>query len=292
VRITPNLTHRRLGRLLAVAVGALAIGLFASSTPAAAVSRQYSAAALAAVSDVVDKSGVDGIAWYTDAASTRVVVTADSSVSSAEIATLRRAVGANAGALRIERAKGEFSPLLSAGDAIYGGRYRCSLGFNVVSGSTYYFLTAGHCGSLVDTWYTNSSHTTLIGPTVNYSFPGNDYALVRYDNTSLSHPGGFTVADPFVGESVTRKGSTTGTHTGVVTALDVTVRYRGHPGGKVSGLIQTTVCAEGGDSGGPLYDGTKALGLTSGGSGDCTSGGTTFFQPVREAANAYGVTIL
>jgi streptogrisin B len=292
VRITPNLRRRRFARLMAVAVGAVAVGLFASSTAAAAASRQYSSTALSGVSDAVDQSGIDGIAWYTDAALGRVVVTADSSVSSAELATLRHAAGANAGALRIDRAKGEFSPLLSAGDAIYGGRYRCSLGFNVVSGSTYYFLTAGHCGTLVDTWYTNSGHTTLIGPTINFSFPGDDYALVRYDNTSLSHPGGFTLADAFVGESVTRKGSTTGTHTGTVTALNVTVRYSGHPGGKVSGLIQTTVCAEGGDSGGPLYDGTKALGLTSGGSGDCTSGGTTFFQPVREAANAYGVTIL
>ena len=90
---------------------------------------------------------------------------------------------------------------------------------------------------------------------------------------------------------VTRDGSTTGVHSGTVTALNVTVRYSGHPGGTVSGLIQTNVCAEGGDSGGPLYDGTRALGLTSGGSGNCSSGGTTFFQPVREAANAYGVTI-
>jgi streptogrisin B len=56
-------------------------------------------------------------------------------------------------------------------------------------------------------------------------------------------------------------------------------------------MIQTTVCAEPGDSGGPLYDGTKALGITSGGSGDCKSGGTTFYQPVPEAANAYGVTV-
>jgi streptogrisin B len=290
VRIAHHLSHRRFGRLLAVTAGAVALGVFASSTAAAA--QHTGTAALSAVSSAVDGSGVDGIAWYADAASGQIVVTADSSVSSAEIATLRHAAGANAGALRIERAKGEFSPLLSAGDAIYGGQYRCSLGFNVVSGSTYYFLTAGHCGSLVSTWYTNSGHTTLIGPTVNYSFPGNDYALVRYDNTSLSHPGGFTVADAVVGESVTRKGSTTGTHTGTVTALNVTVRYSGHPGGRVSGLIQTTVCAEGGDSGGPLYDGTKALGLTSGGSGDCTSGGTTFFQPVREAVNAYGVTML
>jgi streptogrisin B len=292
VRITPHVRRRHFGRLFALTVGAVAVGLFASSTAAAAGSQHYSSTALAGVSDAVDRSGVDGIAWYTDAAAGRVVVTADGSVSSAEIATLRQAAGALAGALRIDRAQGEFSPLLSAGDAIYGGQYRCSLGFNVVSGSTYYFLTAGHCGSLVDTWYTNSGHTTLIGPTVNFSFPGNDYALVRYDNTSLTHPGGYTVADPFVGESVTRKGSTTGVHTGTVTALNVTVRYTGHPGGKVSGLIQTTVCAEGGDSGGPLYDGTKALGLTSGGSGNCSTGGTTFFQPAREAANAYGVTIL
>src|SRR4029450_12677722 len=102
-----------------------------------------------------------------------------------------------------------------------------------------------------------------------YSFPGNDYALVRYDNTSLSHPGGFTAANAFVGEAVTRDGSTTGIHTGTVTALNVTVRDQG--GGTVRGMIQTNVCAEPGDSGGPLYDGTKALalGLTSGGSGDC-----------------------
>ena len=224
MRITPNARYRRFGRLLAVTVGAVAVGLLASSTAASATSQPYSTTALSGVSDAVDQSGVDGIAWYTDAASGRVVVTADSSVSGAEIAMLRHAAGANAGALRIDRAKGEFSPLLSAGDAIYGGRYRCSLGFNVVSGSTYYFLTAGHCGSLADTWFTNSAHTTLIGPTINYSFPGNDYALVRYDNTSLTHPGGFTVADPVVGESVTRKGSTTGTHTGTVTALDVSVR--------------------------------------------------------------------
>lgn len=32
-------------------------------------------------------------------------------------------------------------------------------------------------------------------------------------------------------------------------------------------------------------------GITSGGSGDCRSGGTTFYQPVTEAASAYGVTV-
>ncbi|MFG3715005.1 S1 family peptidase [Micromonospora sp. NPDC047730] len=288
---SPSRRHILRSKLLAVSVGLLATAAFAPATAAAASPQDYSASQLAAVNDAVQRSGVEGIAWHVDEASGRVVVTADSTVSRAEIAKIKQSAGDKAGAIRIERASGVFTPLLSAGDAIYGGGYRCSLGFNVVSGSTYYFLTAGHCGDVANTWYTNSSQTTLIGPTIGSSFPGNDYALVRYDNTSLTHPGGFAVADAFVGESVTRTGSTTGTHRGTVTALNVSVRYVGKGGGTVSGMIQTTVCAEPGDSGGPLYDGSKALGITSGGSGDCRSGGTTFYQPVREAANAYGVTL-
>ncbi|MGH3365995.1 MAG: S1 family peptidase [Nocardioidaceae bacterium] len=244
---------------------------------------------LSAASHAVKQSDVRGIAWYVDDSAGRVVVTADRTVSTAEMAKIKRSVGADAEALRFEQASGAFRPLLSAGDAIYGTRHRCSLGFNVVKGSTHYFLTAGHCGKVSKTWYSNARRTTRIGPTIAYSFPKDDYALVRYDNASLSHPGGFTVANAFVGERVTRTGSTTGTHSGRVTALNVTVRYQG--GGTVSGMIQTNVCAEPGDSGGPLYDGTKALGITSGGSGNCTTGGTTFYQPVREAANAYDVTV-
>jgi streptogrisin B len=281
----------RVVQLLAVAIALAAIWVWILSPAAPAATRHVSEDQLSAARQAVEQSGVRGIAWYVDRAADRVVVTADSTVSAAEVATITKSAGANAGAIRIKHVPGAFRPLLSGGDAIYGDRYRCSLGFNVVSGSTYYFLTAGHCGKLEGTWYTNSSHTTLIGPTLNFSFPGNDYALVRYDNTSLSHPGGYTIADAFVGERVTRRGSTTGTHSGTVTALNVSVRYVGRLHGVVSGLIQTNVCAEPGDSGGPLYDGTRALGITSGGSGDCKSGGTTFFQPVREAANAYGVTI-
>lgn len=280
---------RRAGRLLALAVGAA--GALALSLPAAAPAAPagLSADRLTALSNAVDRSGIDGIGWHVDAAAGRVVVTADSTVSAADFAVIKRAAGADASAIRFERTPGVLRPLVSAGDAIYGSGYRCSLGFNVVKGGTYYFLTAGHCGKVVKTWYTDSAQRTRIGPTVGYSFPGNDYALVRYDNTSLSHPGGYTVGDAFVGETVTRDGSTTGVHSGKVTGLNATVRYLG--GGKVDGLIQTTVCAEPGDSGGPLYDGSKALGLTSGGSGDCKKGGTTYFQPVREAVNVYGVSV-
>ena len=73
-----------------------------------------------------------------------------------------------------------------------------------------------------------------------------------------------------------------------MTALNATVNY---PQGTVYGLIKTTVCAESGDSGGSLYSGTTALGLTSGGSGNCSSGGITYFQPVTEPLAVYGVSV-
>ncbi|MGW0878880.1 S1 family peptidase [Streptomyces sp. NPDC002671] len=276
-------------RLLAIAAGLIATTLAGAPTAGAAGTHVRSAAQLARVSDNVAKAAVGGTAWYTDQATGRVVVTADSTVTKAGIARIEKAAGTDRGAVDVRHSAGAFRPLVSAGNAIYGGQYRCSLGFNVVSGSTYYFLTAGHCGKVAKTWYTDQAHTTLIGPTIKYDFPGNDYALVRYDNTALSHTGGYSAADAYVGESVKRTGSTSGTHGGTVTALNVSVHYSS--GGTVNGMIQTNVCAEPGDSGGPLYDGSKAIGLTSGGSGDCTTGGTTYFQPVTEALSAYGVSI-
>lgn len=276
-------------RLIALVAGlGLATSTLAGPAAVAAPDRP-TVAELATVHAAVGKADVDGVAWYTDTATGKVVVTADSTVSAAELAQVRAAAGADKDALTVKRTAGVFKPLLASGDAIYGSGYRCSVGFNVRSGSTYYLLTAGHCGNPVPTWYTNSAQTTLVGATVGSSFPNNDYALVRYDNTSLSHPGGFTAGNAFVGQSVTRDGSTTGVHTGTVTALNVSVNYQGS--GTVRGMIQTNVCAEPGDSGGALYSGSTALGITSGGSGNCSTGGTTFYQPVTEALSVYGVSI-
>ncbi|MEV0041544.1 S1 family peptidase, partial [Streptomyces sp. NPDC050804] len=71
-------------------------------------------------------------------------------------------------------------------------------------------------------------------------------------------------------------------------ALNYTVSL---PNGSLTGLIRTNICSEPGDSGGPLYAGSTGLGLNSVGSGNCTSGGTTFFQPLVEALNTYGATV-
>jgi streptogrisin C len=74
-----------------------------------------------------------------------------------------------------------------------------------------------------------------------------------------------------------------------VQAKNQTVNYQQ---GSVSGLTQTNACAEPGDSGGSWVSGTQAQGVTSGGSGNCTSGGTTYFQPVNEILSVYGVSLI
>jgi streptogrisin D len=48
-----------------------------------------------------------------------------------------------------------------------------------------------------------------------------------------------------------------------------------HSEGTVTGLIRTSVCAEPGDSGGPLFAASAAIGVASGGTGDRTTGRTT-----------------
>src|SRR5918912_3956912 len=191
--------------------------------------------------------------------------------------------------------------MVSGGDAIFaqaaGGTVRCSLGFNVkASDGSPAFLTAGHCGVAAKQW-SDSETGQPIATVDQATFPGDgDFSLVKYDDpntqaaSEVNVGDGQTVqitqaADATVGEQVFRMGSTTGLHDGQVTGLDATVNFQSetNPGGvdTVTGLIQTNVCAEAGDSGGSLFtqDGS-AIGLTSGGSGDCTAGGETFFQPV------------
>ncbi len=240
---------------------------------------------------------IPGTSWVTDPTTNQVVVTADRTVSKAEWAKLTKVVDGLGGVAELKRSKGEFKPFIAGGDAITGGSGRCSLGFNVVKGGQPYFLTAGHCTQAISTWSDSSGQE--IGTNEVSEFPGNDYGLVKY-TADVDHPSevdlynGSTqkitgAADATVGMKVTRSGSTTHVHDGTVTGLDATVNYGN--GDVVNGLIQTDVCAEPGDSGGSLFSGDKAIGLTSGGSGDCTSGGETFFQPVTEALSATGSEI-
>lgn len=247
---------------------------------------------------LTDKATIPGTSWAVDPVSNKVVVTADRTVDGAAWDKLSAVVEGLGGKAELNKSAGEFKPLIAGGDAIWGGGGRCSLGFNVVKGGEPYFLTAGHCTESITSW-SDAQGGAEIGANEGSSFPDNDYGLVKY-TSDAPHPSEVNLyngstqpitkaGEATVGMSVTRSGSTTQVHDGEVTALDATVNYGN--GDIVNGLIQTTVCAEPGDSGGSLFSGDTAIGLTSGGSGDCSSGGETFFQPVPEALSAFGAEI-
>ncbi|HVQ92076.1 MAG TPA: S1 family peptidase [Mycobacteriales bacterium] len=233
-----------------------------------------------------------GTAWRADPASDQVVVTVTPQAGGPQLTALLATVRRYGAAVRVQRTATAFRPLISGGDAILTGGARCSLGFNVrdADGATF-FLTAGHCTNIGDTWTTTDG--TLIGQRAASSFPGDDFGVVSYTGTE---PAEGTVGDqditeaatPTVGQQACRTGSTTGLHCGSILALDATVNYAE---GTVTGLIETDICAEPGDSGGPLFADSTALGLTSGGSGDCRVGGTTFFQPVTEPLERFGLSV-
>lgn len=177
------------------------------------------------------------------------------------------------------------------GNPFYIGSSRCSVGFSITRGSTPGFVTAGHCGR------TGATTSNPSGTFQGSSFPGNDYAwvaapghnptpYVRGSGGSLVTVRGSTQAS--VGSSVCRSGSTTGWRCGTIQQHNATVRYAQ---GTVTGLTRTSACAQPGDSGGPFISGNQAQGVTSGGSGNCTTGGTTFYQPVNEILSAYGLTL-
>ncbi|PWI10052.1 serine protease [Streptomyces sp. NWU339] len=193
----------------------------------------------------------------------------------------------------VEAAAETFAAGTVGGDPYYTGNVRCSIGFSVHGG----FVTAGHCGGVggqVRGW-----DGSYIGNFQGSSFPGDDYAWVNVGSGWWTVPvvlGWGTVSDQLVrgsneapvGASICRSGSTTRWHCGRVLAKNETVNYSQ---GSVHQMTKTSVCAEPGDSGGSFISGDQAQGVTSGGWGNCSGGGETWFQPINEILNRYGLTL-
>lgn len=237
--------------------------------------------------------------WYVDVASNQVVVQAlPGDTERAE--ELAEDAGIPDDAVRVVVTKGAPKTLADVIGAeayfvnIGGAQARCSIGFAVEGG----FVTAGHCGA--EGTETVDRQNQDQGVVVESVFPGTaDLGVVQtnadvqlqpfvndFDGNAL--PVGGSAEAP-VGAAVCRSGSTTGTFCGTILAKNQTVNY---PEGPVTGLTRTDVCAEGGDSGGPWLSGDQAQGVTSGGVGDCTVGGETFFQPLDEILEDNNLTLL
>jgi streptogrisin C len=229
--------------------------------------------------------------WYVDVVTNTVVV--EALAGGAEAA---RAFAGSGSAVRVATAAEAPRTLydVRGGDAYYiNNSSRCSIGFSVAGG----FVTAGHCGGAGSS--TAGSNRVAQGTVQARSFPGNDYGWVavnsnwvprnlvnRYNGGTVTVTGSTEAA---VGASICRSGSTTGWRCGTVQAKNQTVRYSQ---GSVGGLTRTNACAEPGDSGGSWLSGSQAQGVTSGGSGNCSSGGTTYFQPVNEILSTYGLRLV
>ena len=255
----------------------------------------------AATTTLREAPKVPGTAWVMDYRTNEIVVQADSTVSATDWTRLTKTATDIGGFVRMERTTGRFTTRVNGAQPILSTGGRCSAGFNVTNGTSDFILTAGHCGPNGSTWFADNTAQQQVGQTVNQSFPVNDFSLIQYtsgkagdgaDVVAIGNGNGVRITgtgDAAVGQRVFRSGSTTGLRDGQVTGLDATVNY---PEGTVSGLIETNVCAEPGDSGGPMFSEGIALGITSGGSGDCTTGGTTFFQPVTRALAQLGVQLI
>jgi streptogrisin D len=286
--------HKKITRKKAIFAAA---GVALAATAAFAIPQAGATGSRQAGPALDELRGMTGTAWAVNPETGETLITADNTVTSTQWNNL---LSTRNDKVRVQRTAGKFTLFAEGGDAIFAGGGRCSLGFNVtMNNGAPGILTAGHCTAAGRQWSLSQGGRPVA--TVQQStFPGNgDFALLSYNDRNTQAPsevdtGSGTVqirqaADARVNQNVQRMGSTTGLRDGRVTALNATVNY---PEGRVTGLIQTTVCAEGGDSGGPLFtqDGS-AIGLTSGGSGNCQTGGVTFFQPVTRALNAVGAQI-
>ncbi|ETK33613.1 S1 family peptidase [Microbispora sp. ATCC PTA-5024] len=260
-----------------------------------------SLAALTAAKDALDRASAKAPSstpiWYVDVRSNSVVV---QSSQPAEAEAFVKASGADPAAVRVVQSSEQPRPLydVRGGDAYYiAGQARCSIGFSVTKGSTNGFVSAGHCATVGSslTGYNQVSMGSFQG----YSFPGNDYSWAAVNSNWTAQPwvnngsgGNVTVSGSTVaveGASICRSGSTTGWHCGTVQQRNTSVTYQE---GTVNEVTRTNVCAEPGDSGGSFISGSQAQGVTSGGSGNCSVGGTTYFQPVNEILSAYGLTLV
>lgn len=233
--------------------------------------------------------------WYVDVVKNDVVLTVTPGAVS-DARSYLAATGTDAAAVDVVESPAQPQPLFDVrgGDAYFIGSSRCSIGFSVQGG----FVTAGHCAALTSGALAGSNGVAM-GSWGGFTFPGNDYAWVRTNSNwtprgVVNRYNGTTVpvsghTESAVGSSICRSGSTTGWHCGTVQAKNQTVVY---PQGTVTGLTRTNVCAEPGDSGGSWLSGNQAQGVTSGGSGNCTVGGTTFFQPVNPILSRFGLTLV
>lgn len=265
------------------------------------------------------RNAPDGVtSWSVDLPSDTVTVHVVPGRTSAAAESFLKAAAAHGSAVRIIRD----GQRLETQSTVYPGSrmtwtnnqgsWLCSVGYGAHDSSgRQYLVSAGHCvADLTDLYYNNAhfakgTHSRYALGTQSVDM---GIALVDTDDSVATQVGtwgnganiavtGSKRAAP--GASLCKSGQTTGWTCGAVGSYNVSVTYKDEHGGPdtvVTGLATSSVCTEGGDSGGAYISGNQAQGMTSGGpiGQQCwgtNSRGSSYFQPLDDALSYYGLTL-
>ncbi|GII63625.1 hypothetical protein Skr01_37100 [Sphaerisporangium krabiense] len=181
---------------------------------------------------------------------------------------------------------------IRVGDS-FGVNGRCPVGATVQGG----FVTSGACGAQGE--ILRGPNGTIVGTIRGSTYPDPSSAWVAVTPAwePLGVVRGFGGDIPVhgstpapVGSSVCGSTGTTGWQCGTVMNRNATVTY---PQGTVSGLIMTSVCAEPGSRPGSfLISADHLQGILLGGTGNCTTGGRSYYVPINKILQTYGLTLL
>ncbi|WP_216209079.1 S1 family peptidase [Amycolatopsis aidingensis] len=185
---------------------------------------------------------------------------------------------------------------LGGGMTLYSeGTSRCTTSFAATDRwpGEWYLIAGGGCGRPGDMVGDGDRVVGMviaaeIGGTVIHVTNTTDWELVPW----IPGPGRRIAltgsAEAPVGSAVCRAGGTTGWHCGTIQAKNQTIVY---PDGQVHGVTRTSVCAEPGDGGAPFVQRDQAQGVLLGGSGNCASGGSSYFLPLNPILKRYGLML-
>ncbi|WNF27566.1 S1 family peptidase [Streptomyces sp. C11-1] len=261
------------------------------------------------------KSAPAGVsAWSVDLASDTVTVEVNGA-SDAATRSFLRAAKSNGDAVRVIKGqeKLETQAVVPPGSRMTFNGYLCSVGYGAKDRSGRQVLvTAGHCIEDLPalayngTRFAKGTHTRFALGTrsVDMGIATVDAGhSIGLDITTYGRAGTVPVKGSKrapSGAALCKSGQTTGWTCGKVGSYNVSVTYTDQNGGPdtvVTGLASSSVCTQGGDSGGAYVSGDQAQGLTSGGpmnqrcTGQVNSPGSSYFQPLNDALAYYGLTL-
>ncbi|WP_328661061.1 S1 family peptidase [Streptomyces sp. NBC_00334] len=252
--------------------------------------------------------------WGVDLASDTVTVEVNSDRGPAAKAFLAEA-GKYGSAVKVVRGRQELVPqaVIYPGSRMTFNGYICSVGYGAHDrNGKEYLVTAGHCVedlpvlSYDNVRFARATHTRFALGSRSVDM---GVAAIDAGNSVATSVGTWGNSSPVAvsgsrraasGAALCKSGQTTGWTCGTVGSYNVSVTYTDQHGGPdtvVTGLASSTVCTEGGDSGGAYISGNQAQGMTSGGptGQQCTGGvnsrGSSYFQPLDDALSYYGLTL-